>query len=51
MGVPLTTHRISVEEYLSTPEYEHSEYVGGEIVDLNVGSRDLLKSRSAARGV
>jgi Uma2 family endonuclease len=43
MGVPLTTHRISVEEHLSTPEYDHSEYVGGEIVDLNVGTRDHSK--------
>ena len=51
MGVPLTTHRISVEEYLSTPEYDHSEYVGGEVVDLNVGTRDhsIIQKRCARR--
>ena len=30
---------MSVDEYLSNPEYEHSEYVDGEVVALNIGTK------------
>jgi Uma2 family endonuclease len=39
MAAPLTANRVSVEEYLSNPEYEHSEYIDGEILELNVGGK------------
>jgi Uma2 family endonuclease len=29
---------VTVEEYLANPAYEHSEYVNGEVVELNVGT-------------
>jgi len=29
---------ITVEEYLSNPDYEHCEYVDGEVVELNLGT-------------
>ncbi len=30
---------VSIEEYLSNPAYEHFEYVDGQVVELNVGSK------------
>ena len=30
---------VTIEEYLSNPAYEHCEYVDGEVVDLNVGTK------------
>ncbi len=39
MSETLAQH-VSVEEYLSNPDYEHYEYVDGEVVGLNVGTRD-----------
>ncbi|MEK7405986.1 MAG: Uma2 family endonuclease [Acidobacteriota bacterium] len=36
MGTAVKT--LSLEEYLSNPTYEHSEYVNGEVVELNVGN-------------
>jgi len=35
----LATNSISVEEYLSNSAYEHCEYVNGEIVSLNLGTK------------
>jgi len=38
MGAVLT-HAITLEEYLSNPAYKHSEYVDGETVELNLGTK------------
>lgn len=35
----MSTKTISIEEYLSDPAYEHLEYVDGEPVERNVGSK------------
>jgi Uma2 family endonuclease len=40
MGATTPLRTVSVDEYLSNPEYEHSEYVDGEVVALNVGTQD-----------
>ncbi|MGD0620241.1 MAG: Uma2 family endonuclease [Bryobacteraceae bacterium] len=40
MGATSPTKTVSVDEYLSNPEYRHSEYVDGEVVALNVGTQD-----------
>jgi Uma2 family endonuclease len=40
MGATTPRKTVSVEEYLSNPKYEHSEYVDGEVVALNVGAQD-----------
>jgi Uma2 family endonuclease len=39
MGAHLAAGPVSIEEYLSNPAYEHCEYVNGEVVPLNVGTR------------
>src|SRR4051812_15647307 len=39
MGAFVAAGPVSVEEYLSNPAYEHCEYVNGEVVPLNVGSK------------
>src|SRR5438128_588502 len=36
MGTLIST-KISIEEYLSNPAYEHCEYIDGQIVELHVG--------------
>jgi Uma2 family endonuclease len=38
MGAGILEKKISVEEYLSNPAYEHHEYVDGEVVERNVGT-------------
>ncbi len=43
MGGPVTTSAISLDEYLSNPAFQHHEYVNGEVVALNVGSRQHAK--------
>ncbi|MGA2183574.1 MAG: Uma2 family endonuclease [Bryobacteraceae bacterium] len=40
MGASTPLKTVSVDEYLSNPEYRHSEYVDGEVVALNVGTQD-----------
>jgi hypothetical protein len=40
MGATASRKTVSVDEYLSNPEYRHSEYVDGEVVALNVGTQD-----------
>jgi Uma2 family endonuclease len=35
----VTTAPVSAEEYLANPAYEHSEWVAGGVVPLNVGSK------------
>jgi Uma2 family endonuclease len=39
MGISTPARPITVEEYLSNPEYQHCEYVNGEVVPLNVGTK------------
>jgi Uma2 family endonuclease len=39
MGATSPLKTVSVDEYLSNPGYEHSEYVDGEVVALNVGTK------------
>ncbi len=39
MGVRVAAGPVSIEEYLSNPAYEHSEYINGEVVPLNVGGK------------
>ena len=39
MGISAPVKPVSIEEYLSNPAYEHCEYVHGEVVPLNVGTR------------
>ena len=39
MGGFVTTSAVSVDEYLTNPAFEHHEYVNGEVVALNVGTR------------
>jgi Uma2 family endonuclease len=39
MGISTPARPITVEEYLSNPEYQHSEYVDGEVIPLNVGTK------------
>ena len=39
MGATTPLRTVSVDEYLSNPEYRHSEYVDGEVVALNVGTK------------
>jgi len=34
---------VTIEEYLSNPKYEHSEYVNGEVVPLKVGTKSHSK--------
>ena len=34
----LTAHGVSVDEYLSNPAYEHFEFVGGAVRELNIGT-------------
>ncbi|HTP87401.1 MAG TPA: Uma2 family endonuclease [Bryobacteraceae bacterium] len=43
MGATSPLRAISVEEYLSNPEYRHSEYVDGEVVALNVGTKNYSR--------
>src|SRR3954452_14716733 len=43
MGAFVAVGPVSVEEYLSNPAYEHCEYVNGEVVPLNVGTRQHAK--------
>ncbi|MEO8026653.1 MAG: Uma2 family endonuclease, partial [Bryobacteraceae bacterium] len=38
MGSTAAT-RVSIDEYLSNPAYEHCEYVDGEIVELKLGKK------------
>jgi Uma2 family endonuclease len=46
MGISTPVKPVSIEEYLSNPAYEHSEYVNGEVVPLNAGT----KSHSRIQG-
>ena|SRR5579863_10128648 len=39
MGISTPVTPVSIEEYLSNPAFEHSEYVDGEVVPLNVGTK------------
>src|SRR4051812_6951739 len=39
MGELVVARTVSVDEYLSYPAYEHHEFVNGEVVALNVGSK------------
>lgn len=39
MGTTVAAGPISMEEYLSNPEYEHCEYVDGQVIPLNVGKK------------
>jgi Uma2 family endonuclease len=39
MGISTPARPITVEEYLSNPEYQHCEYIDGEVVPLNVGTQ------------
>ena len=39
MGTLIATPPVSIEEYLSNPAYRHSEYLDGEVRELNVGTR------------
>jgi Uma2 family endonuclease len=43
MGATAAPKTVSVDEYLSNPEYKHSEYVDGEVVALNVGTKKHSK--------
>jgi Uma2 family endonuclease len=43
MGATSPPKTASIEEYLSNPEYRHSEYVDGEVVALNVGAKKHSK--------
>jgi len=43
MGALVVASAVSVEEYLSNPAYQHCEYVNGEVVPLNVGTRQHAK--------
>jgi len=43
MGISTSVKPVSIEEYLSNPAYEHSEYVNGEVVPLNVGTKSHSK--------
>lgn len=47
-GAPLKT--VSIEEYLSNPEYRHAEYVDGEVVALNVGTKKHSKIQVQCAG-
>ncbi len=38
MSVQASVKHVAVEEYLANSDYEHSEYVDGEILELNVGT-------------
>ena len=38
MSVQAPVNQMSVEVYLSNPEYEHHEYVDGEAIELNMGT-------------
>ena len=43
MGISTPVKPVSIEEYLSNPAYEHSEYVNGKVVPLNVGTKSHSK--------
>jgi Uma2 family endonuclease len=51
MGASAPLNTVSVDEYLSNPEYRHSEYVDGEVVALNVGTKkhSKIQVRCASR--
>lgn len=40
MSASPATSFIPVDEYLANPAYEHAEYAGGRIEELNVGTKD-----------
>ncbi|MCC6589876.1 MAG: Uma2 family endonuclease [Bryobacterales bacterium] len=42
---------VTIEEYLSNPAYRHSEWVGGEVVELNVGTgkHGKIQARCASK--
>ncbi len=50
MGTSTPPKTVSVDEYLSNPEYRHSEYVDGEVVALNVGSKKHSKIQVRCAG-
>lgn len=39
MDAGILEKRVSVEEYLSNPAYEHHEYVNGEVIERSMGSK------------
>ncbi|MDQ6665871.1 MAG: Uma2 family endonuclease, partial [Acidobacteriota bacterium] len=39
MGSKAAIHSLTEEEYLHNSEYEHSEYVDGQALELNIGTR------------
>jgi Uma2 family endonuclease len=43
MGAHVAAGPVSIDEYLSNPAYAHCEYVNGEVVPLNVGTRQHAK--------
>jgi Uma2 family endonuclease len=47
MGTTTPPKTVSVDEHLSNPEYRHSEYVDGEVVGLDVGTK--IRVRCASR--
>jgi Uma2 family endonuclease len=40
------TKSTTIEEYLSEPAYEHSEYVNGAVVELNLGTKQHARIAS-----
>jgi len=46
MGISTPVKPVTIEEYLSNSQYEHSEYVNGEVVPLNVGTKSHSKIQS-----
>ena len=43
MGISTPVKPVTIEEFLSNPHYEHSEYVNGEVVPLNAGTNRIRK--------
>ena len=39
MGTQTAVSPVTIEEYLSNPSYEHFEYVDGQVLELNAGSK------------
>jgi Uma2 family endonuclease len=51
MGISTPGEPVSIEEYLSNPAFEHSEYVNGEVMPLNMGTKSHSKIHVKCRAI
>ena len=51
MGVLTTAGPVSIEEYLGNPVYRHCEYVDGQPIELNLGTKDHSRIQFQCCGI